>query len=331
MWQSKDNRTRLHPVRTAGGSFFPYCMTNQSPRSIDDQIAILKSRGMEFASECEARELLSRVSYFRLKYYWMDMVDEETGDFKAGASFESVAERYEFDRQLRLILFGAIEILEVGLRSKIISVLSLSAGNGLWYLDKSLFENLRYHEDFVLDLKYEFGRSSDPFARNFVKSHPDWDTGSLGGANPDAWLILETATFGTLSKMYKNLRAQSPLQSAIANEFGLYSSRDFSSWLEAVCLLRNVIAHHSRLWYRIFAKKPANVRSHRDKWLKDDLTENQRRRAYGLVSCLLYLCNAIKPDNGIAQQIRGLFSSHPRIPAFMLGFTGDWREQPLWR
>ena len=239
---------------------------------------------MEFTSELDARALLARVSYFRLKYYWVDMIDDGTDDFKEGSCFGDVIERYEFDKELRQILFDAIEILEVGLRSKIISVLSLSTGTGLWYLDKSLFENYHYHEDFVLDLKYEFGRSSDPFARDFIKNHSDWDAKSLGGSNPDAWMIFETATFGTLSKMYKNLKSQSPLQSVIANEFGLYSSRDFSSWLEAICLMRNVIAHHSRLWYRIFTKKPVSIRNHRDRWLNVDLTENQRKRAYGLIS-----------------------------------------------
>ena len=306
-------------------------MTNQRPRTVEEQIAILKQRGMEFASEQDACALLSRVSYFRLKYYWIDMIDDGTDDFKEGSCFDDIIERYEFDKELRQILFDAIEVIEVGLRSKIISALSLSTGTGLWYLDQSLFENHHYHEDFVLDLKYEFGRSSDPFARDFIKNHSDWDAKSLGGSNPDAWMIFETATFGTLSKMYKNLKSQSPLQSVIANEFGLYSSRDFSSWLEAICLMRNVIAHHSRLWYRIFTKKPVNIRNHRDRWLNVDLTENQRKRAYGLISCLLYLCNAIKPDNRIKEQILALFSHHPRIPVFLLGFTGDWRNQPLWR
>ena len=32
------------------------------------------------------------------------------------------------------------------------------------------------------------------------------------------------------------------------NEFGLYSSKDLSSWLEAISVLRNAVAHHSRLW-----------------------------------------------------------------------------------
>ena len=129
--------------------------------------------------------------------------------------------------------------------------------------------------------------------------------------------------------MYKNLKAQSPLQSAIANEFGLYSSKELSSWLEALSVLRNVIAHHSRLWYRIFSKKPVNIKGHRNCWLNNDMTENQRKRAFGVIPCLLYLCNAISPENKLKEEIKQLFSQHPNVPVFMLGFTKGWDNNPL--
>ncbi|MDO4511254.1 MAG: Abi family protein [Bacteroidales bacterium] len=306
-------------------------MSNQKPRTIDEQLSILAQRGMEFCDKTFAKSYLSRVSYFRLKYFWVDMIDEESGDFKDESFFEVVVERYEFDKSLRQILFNAIETLEVGLRTKIITILSLATDSGLWYLDGSLFEKKEYHEDFVLDMKYEFARSTDPFARDFIRNHDDWDEDTTEGANPDAWMIFETATFGTLSKMYKNLKAQSPIKSAIANEFGLYSARDLSSWLESVSVLRNAVAHHSRLWYRIFAKKPVNVRRLSRAWLSREMTENQRKRAFGVISCLLYLCNAIHPHNTYKQEIVQLFNEHPHIPIYMLGFSSDWKNNPIWR
>lgn len=306
-------------------------MSNQKPRTIDEQVRILSNRGMEFKDEELAKSYLQRISYFRLKYYWIDMIDEEVDDFKKDSSFEAVIERYEFDRELRQILFKAIEMLEIGLRTKIITSISIAIGSGLWYLNKDLFENKDYHEDFVLDLKYEFGRSTEPFARDYIRDHNDWNEESLEGDNPDAWMILETATFGTLSKMYKNLKAQSPLQANIANSFGLYSTRDFSSWLESISVLRNIIAHHSRLWYRIFSKKPVNVRKHRDKWFVQSMTDSQRKRAFGVISCLLYLCNAIVPDNTIKEEIKTLFDKYPNVPVYMLGFTRNWKDSPLWK
>ena len=304
---------------------------NQSPRTIQQQIARLKSRGMAFDVETIATSYLTRISYFRIKYYWTDMIDLASGNFNEGASFDTVIERYEFDKRLRNILFAAIEILEVGLRTKFITTLSLATNSGLWYLDSSLFDNGQFHESVVLDMKKEFGRNSDPFVRKYIDEHTNWDKSSLGGDNPDAWMIFETATFGTLSKMYKNLKNQSPLKSRIANELGLYSARDLSSWLEAISVLRNIIAHHSRIWYRIFSKKPTNIRGHRYDWMAQDMTEHQRKRAFGVISCLLYLCNAIKPDNTIKDDIKDLFRSMPDVPIFMIGFTRGWDNNPLWK
>ena len=307
-------------------------MSNQKPRSIDEQIRLLRSRGMKFSDEERAKACLAHISYFRLKYYWTDMRDEETEhDFLETASFDAVIARYNFDRSLRLILFDAIEIIEVALRAKIINHLSQAKDSGLWYLDASLFERQDYYEDFVLDLKYEFERSTEPFAKEYIALHPNWDSESMDGDNPDAWMILEVATFGTLSKMYKNLKSQLPQRSAIANDFGLYSAKELSSWLEAVSVLRNIIAHHSRLWNRSLAKQPSNLKGHRDKWLLSPLTDNQKKKPYGIITAMLYLCNAVYPENQIKAKILTLLDSSKNIPYGKLGFTGDWHKEPIWR
>lgn len=108
----------MHPIRTAGGSFF-YIMKNQKPRTLDDQLSTLKNRGMHFLNEQLAKEFLNRINYFRLKYFWIDMLDKESGDFKKDIYFEDVIDRYELDKSFRQIIFDAIETLEIGLRTRI--------------------------------------------------------------------------------------------------------------------------------------------------------------------------------------------------------------------
>lgn len=111
---------------------------NQRPRTIQEQLCRLKEKGMVFNDEQNAISYLSRISYFRLKYYWVDMLDANAEHFINGANFDNVIVRYEFDKKLRNILFGAVEILEVGLRTKFITTLSLATNTGLWYLNGSL-------------------------------------------------------------------------------------------------------------------------------------------------------------------------------------------------
>ena len=84
--------------------------------------------------------------------------------------------------------------------------------------------------------------------------------------------------------------------------FGLYSAKELSSWLEAISVLRNIIVHHSRLWNRSLAKQVTNPKGHRDKWLLNPLTDNKKKKPYGVISAMLYLCNAVYPDNQIKEK-----------------------------
>ena len=56
-------------------SHFLYNYMNQKPRTIQEQLTRLKGKGMVFNDERTASSYLARISYFRLKYYWVDMLD----------------------------------------------------------------------------------------------------------------------------------------------------------------------------------------------------------------------------------------------------------------
>lgn len=287
---------------------------------------------MQFPDMRTAIEIFSRICYSRLKYYWRDLIDEETdGEFIEGASSQTIIERYSFDHDFRMILFDAIETIEVALRAKIINHMSQAAGNGLWYLDSSLVEDQERHTDFVLDLKYEFERSTEPFAKNYLSDHDDWDSETIEGDNPDAWLIIEVASFGTLSKMYKNLKSQLPQRSAIANDFGLYSAKDFSNWIEVVSLMRNIVAHHSRLWNRSLGKKISDPKGKRFPWLNGELTELQKKKPYAVACAIAYLCKAVNSQHGFTAALQNLCNEYPKIPLSKYGFPVRWKTEPIWK
>ena len=46
---------------------------------------------------------------------------------------------------------------------------------------------------------------------------------------------------------------------------------------------------------------------------------------------MLYLCNAVYPDNQIKDKLLALIDHSPNIPYYKYGFVGDWREEPIWR
>jgi abortive infection bacteriophage resistance protein len=296
---------------------------NKDSRTIAEQIALLKSRGMLMRDEQKAAFFLNHISYFRLKSYWWDMqTDCVTHVFASGSYFEDVIARYNFDRRLRLILFDAIESIEIALRTKLIYRLSQAYG-GLWYLNDGIVTDKAKHRECLADLQTEFARTGETFAKDFRRKYPN--------DNPDAWMIFEVASFGTLSKIYGNLNSQLPQKSLIANEFGLNSVSDLSSWLAAISYMRNVVAHHSRVFGRNVLKRPVLPRNPRNRWLQFEITPAQEKKTFVVISAMVYLCDAINPDNEIKNKLLSLFDTHPEIPIYKMGFFNNWRHEPLWK
>ena len=304
-------------------------MKNQKSLSVAEQVASLKRRGM-LLNDTIAADMLSKVSYFRLKPYWWDMRDLETDeDFLPDSNLSLAIERYDFDRELRLILFEAIEGIEIALRTKMINHLSQTNGS-LWYLDESLYEDKELYIEHILELKEEFNRSKDRIAMDF-RDNNEWIPDEIDGAHPDAWVIFEMATFGTLSKIYKNLKHQLPAKAAIANEFGMNFSRDLSNWLESISVFRNIIAHHSRLWNFMLPKTPTWPKSMKGPWIKTELTQNQKKTPYFTITNMLYLCNAVRPDNNVKANLKALFEEFPEVKPIKWGFIKGWDKEPIWK
>jgi len=298
-------------------------MANKPALSIADQISLLKSRGMLFADESLAIHFLKNVSYYRLKGYWWDLELDKTHKLTPDTYFDDIIIRYNFDRHLRLILFDAIERIEIALRTKIIYHLSVSYG-GLWYLDPSLFNNSSRHFDLIGKLHSEFSRSQEVFITDHRTRFPH--------DSADSWKILEVASLGTLSKIYKNLAPQLPEKAIIAKEMGLTLHSELSSWLESITYVRNIVAHHSRLWSRTMVKRPTEaIKKPAGDWLAHSLMPVQSKKPFLIISCMLYLCNQVTPGHQIKNKLLDLFSLNPTIPIYKLGFLNNWDSQPIWR
>ena len=279
---------------------------------------------MLFREEANAQDLLKNISYYRLKGYWWDMQDDYSiHTFKPETYFEDVIARYYFDSQLRTILFDALETIEIALRAKMIYHLSLKYG-GLWYLNESIFIDNDKYKKHVEDLKKEFVRSQELFIKDQKIRHPNTDA--------DSWKILEIASFGTLSKLYKNLQYQLEEKTIIAKEFGLNRHSELYSWLEPITYIRNIIAHHSRLWSRNMVKKPTDhLNNPKGLWFANPLTSVQTKKPFLIISCMVYLCNQITPNHQIKTKVLKLIEDNPKIPIYKLGFLNNWENEPIWK
>lgn len=251
---------------------------------------------------------------------------------KPNTYFEDIVNRYNFDRHLRLILFDAIERIEIALRTKMIYHLSISYG-GLWYLDSTLFQNIiiklndvtkTIHQSILEELQKEFNRSQEIFIKDHRDRYPN--------QNAEAWKTLEVASMGTLSKLYKNLKHQLPEKSNIAKGMGLNLHSELSSWLEAITYVRNIIANHSRLWSRNMVKKPIEqLNNPIGEWFINSLAEVQTKKPFLIISSMVFLCNKVTPGHQIKTKILELFNANPTIPIYKLGFLNNWNNEPIWK
>jgi abortive infection bacteriophage resistance protein len=125
---STEPATLPEDQRTRAGRFFYYraMRYTKQPISINDQIAILKGRGLIFTDEQKAQTVLENISYFRLAGYWRTMEqNSSTHLFRTGSRFEDVVARYNFDSELKTLIFAAIQQIEISVRTRIIHFFSL--------------------------------------------------------------------------------------------------------------------------------------------------------------------------------------------------------------
>jgi len=286
---------------------------------------------MLFRDELKAHEYLTNINYYRLRGYWWDMQsDYMRHTFKPDTYFENVIDRYHFDRRLRLILFDALERIEIALRTRMIYHLSIAYG-GLWYLNASLFDNTTItsngktvYQNALESLQSEIDRTQEVFVREHFTHYPN--------QSADAWKVLEVASIGTISKLYRSLKNHLPEKAVIANEMGINSPPVFSGWMEAIVCVRNIIAHHSRLWgYRITKTPSSRLNSPSGKWFTNPLMDIQKKKPFLIISCMIYLCNQISHGHQIKAMICELIDTNPAIPVYKLGFLNQWRKEPLWQ
>jgi abortive infection bacteriophage resistance protein len=234
--------------------------------SYQAQISLLKSRGMKFADENKSLYLLKRIGYYRLSVYWRPLLaNKQNFVFKHNANFETAFALYKFDRELRQMILSELEKIEIAVRAQITHSLS-SAHGSFWIENEILFADTEKYQTTITKIHSELSRSDEEFILAFksIYSNP----------LPPSFITLEITSFGALSRLYENLKPGKS-RKEIANTFGL-SDKVFASWLHSFVYIRNVCAHHARLWNRPLQIQPLFPRRTQFVWLTDNSVSNNR-------------------------------------------------------
>ncbi|MBN8678207.1 MAG: Abi family protein [Chitinophagales bacterium] len=288
--------------------------------AITDQIRLLQSRGLNIPDIQKAEHYLSHISYYRLRAYTYPLQNNANPNhpFLPNVEFEHVLDLYRFDRRLRIIVFDAIERIEIAFRTQIIYHFSQAHG-------AHFFENGRlYHNqvNFRNDLKSldkEIRRSSETFIKHYKRKYTQ-------PKRPAAWMSLEVTSMGLLSKIYQNL-AISAEKKQVSAHFGL-NPFVLESWMHALSHARNICAHHSRLWNRTLTQTAKLPKHTGFLWIS--LPPSMPDRVYTILSCIQYLLNIIAPRHTFSIRLKELLAEYPAISVRDMGFPNNWEQDPFW-
>jgi abortive infection bacteriophage resistance protein len=304
-------------------------MFSKKPLKIQEQIVQLQKRGLEIPNVKLAEKYLTNISYYRLGEYWYVMqADKEKHIFKPNSRFVDVIALYNFDAELRLLIFDVIEKIEISLRTKLIYHLSHEI-DPWWFCNSEIFIDRLQFSRTLAKIEEETSRASskDVTIKSHFKKHKD------DLRFPPAWKTLEQVSFGNLSKLYGNLNHQIKAKDCIAKEFGAVNHTYLPSWLQSIAQIRNFCAHHSRLWNRNLPSTVKLLPKPPNPWIEDIVNvpkQHEFKLLYVHLCLMKYILNTIYPNNNFTNRLNDLILKYPNVDPNALGMKPNWQQEPLW-
>lgn len=278
---------------------------------------------MSIPDRDRAAHYLQHVSYYRLRAYWLPFEQPAPVDgdhmFREGTAIDDAIALYVFDRQLRLLVMDAIERIEVSLRGGWAYHMAIKYGpHG--YLDPSLYDRADHYAKALTGLLEEIERSTDTFIVHYKRKYSD-------PPQPPIWMTAEVMSLGQLSKWFGNLKFRHDRQS-IAKIYSL-DEKILVSIAHHLTYVRNICAHHGRLWNKQFTVTMTIPNSPAS--LKLAMNTASTRRLYNTLATLGYLIGVVAPGSDWKRRLVELIATCPSADTAAMGFPANWREMSAWK
>jgi len=306
---------------------------------VTQQLNLLREKGLIIADEKLAHHWLSHVSYFRFKQYSYKFKDyqKKEGNYLPDITFEMIRDLYIFDRKLKMILFEAIEGIEIAIKTLLSNIMSVKH-NAHWYTNPDHFfsdEERRMitrnakkeedipksfdHSELLRSIEKELEYPSEIFLQHYKRNYTP--------VYPPSWMMMEIITFGTLSIMFENLKP-SDEKNRLCDSFQL-TKKHLVSWLHCFSFIRNKCAHHARLVYAKINFAPALPQKKSRQFLAEaDQVENDS--LYAVLCCVQKMMTTCNSSSSFKEKLINLTDEFPNIDFHQLGFTPNWKKEAIW-
>ncbi|MGC7560205.1 Abi family protein [Pasteurella sp. PK-2025] len=312
-------------------------------KDYDELLNVLKCRKMCISDEARALHYLKNIGYYRLSGYWhsFKQKDEVKSNqqkrlvllnvFESGTDFGTILDLYIFDKKLRLLALDALERIEMAVRNDVVHLLGK-------------LHPLAHIEPYQIDLKTgkeicclhpNFVSKGDKYVkwkekhnqlierakkRDAIRHYKD----QYGGVLP-IWVSAEVWDFGLLSQLFAGMRYHD--KNTIAAKYGVKNGKMFEQWLRSLNFIRNVCAHHSRLWNLNIVNTSAPL---------SDSPEMNQYRVFMYLCIMQKLLTTINPKSTWRKRLYQLLKTFPRpnndaVLINDMGLPLDWENLELWK
>lgn len=309
--------------------------------TIDQQIDLLEERGLSIPDKDRTKNHLGNISYYRMSAYMLPYrVPDSNGihqdQFIQGTSWDDIYNLYKFDRKLRLLVFDAIERIEIALRTQIIYQLSHKYGSH-WQDNPSIFKGPQYNRktgktyDVFQDIQNHINEQLTANKKAaFIEHYLNTYNNPL---TPPSWMSVELLYFSELSKICQNLCKRSD-RTDISKAFGVKDDGVFCSWLHTLNYVRNICAHHARLWnilFDIIPQKYTNKDPNKIWLTSSEVQAVQSSKLYYTLCIILFILQTVNPKTNFRKYFKDLLVKYPNVNVGYMGFPIGWENHPLWK
>lgn len=290
-------------------------MADKGFKTIEQQIDILESRGLRIPNKALAGDFLHRNNYYRVSGYSLTLRNHDV--FVPSATFQNIIDIYEFDYNLRHILLKYIELIEVTVKS-VYSYEFTKIHGAIGHLDPDNFTDASIHADIMQ--KAETQKNSrlphEAYLKHFVNELPQ---------DIPLWAFVDLLTISNISFLYKI--SEQPIKLEVAKALGLKVRGDevLEKFMHHMTIIRNLCAHGSRLYNRLFEQKPWLRKQ--EKALLISLPDGTVDNAH-LYGFILIMRRLLKPDefSEMKSEIAALSQKYPFVNLRYYGFREDWES-----
>ncbi len=285
--------------------------------TLDNQIDLLRERGMIINDVDKAKEVLFDVGYFRMGFYWFPFEKtypnkhNRTHEFKEKTNFDDAVKLYYFDFNLRNLLLKPLSRIEIAFRTKVAYIVSNEYVNSpTWFIDNAVV-NRKQATSFEKKVNRQI-LEKIPLIALHHRHH-------INDKFAPAWKTLEFMTLGEVVHLFKSIK-DDKLKEKIANYFGIKKLVTFENYLDLIKNLRNTCAHGNVLYdftpEKSIRKGPAMLKG---------IGENQNLN--GALRVILYMMKQISENryNELISDLDNLiekYSQFPKVKSILLDIGG---------